>query len=313
MISARRCLDSIAPAAMLAVICACSSEVAKEPEPPWLTGADAYLAQTPPGRTPEPFAPGIVSTADSIEFAGSFSPDGRAYYFTSRAPGRFNRLLYTEYRDGEWTPPAQPSFAIPYGEFEPSVSWDGTQLFFASARPLPGTTGFNMTPDIWFVTWEDSAWGEPRHFGDGMFYMTFTADGAMYSFANDGDRTKGYVCRRVWRDGAYVDAENLGATYAFFSDARHPCIAHDESYLVFDTASREPCVGGLDLYVSFRAADGTWTEPVSLGGTINTVHDDMAPSLSPDGKYLFYSTWAGDVSDILWVSTEVIEELRPGE
>jgi Tol biopolymer transport system component len=282
-----------------------------EPIPP--TGNDAYLGQRPPGSTPETFAPGIVSTKGAIEFAGTFSPDGREYYYTSRAPGAFNRLLYTEYKEGVWTAPAPPSFAIPFGEFEPSVTSDGRQLFFASARPLPGKEEYNMTPDIWVVTRDGSTWGEPQHFGDRMFYMSFTSDGVMYSYANDGDREAGYVCRRTQQNGTYVNPENLGDIYPFFRDAHHPCVARDESYLVFDTDSREPNLGGLDLYVSFKHSDGSWAEPVSLGDRINTPYNEMAPSLSPDGKYLFYSTWAGEESDILWVSTEVIEELRPGE
>ena len=178
---------------------------------------------------------------------------------------------------------------------------------------MPGQTAYNMTPDIWVVTKEGSTWGEPQHFGGRMFYMTFTSTGAMYSFANDGDRRDGYVCRRTLRDGAYVNPENLADSYPFFKNARHPCIARDESYLVFDTDTREPCVGGLDLYVSFKTPGGSWTEPVSLGDEINTPYNEMAPSLSHDGKYLFYSTWAGEKSDILWVSAEVIEHLRPAE
>jgi len=37
-----------------------------------------YLGQKPPGI----FAPGIISTKDNIEFAGTFSPDLREFFFT---------------------------------------------------------------------------------------------------------------------------------------------------------------------------------------------------------------------------------------
>ena len=100
MINARAFLKDTTLIAMVVLLSACTSEHAEDPEPTWLTGKAAYLGQTPPGSIPEPFAPGIVSTEDSIEFAGTFSPDGREYYFTSRAPGKFNRLFFTEYKDG---------------------------------------------------------------------------------------------------------------------------------------------------------------------------------------------------------------------
>ena len=51
---------------------------------------------------------------------------------------------------------------------------------------------------------------------------------------------------------------------------------------------------------------GNWSEAYSLGSTVNTKWNDICPSLSPDGKYLFYMSKA----DIYWVSTEIIAELR---
>ena len=52
-----------------------------------------YLGQKPPGMTPKIFAPGIVSTAE-FEFAGTFSPDGKEYFFTRRPDygGSENRI-----------------------------------------------------------------------------------------------------------------------------------------------------------------------------------------------------------------------------
>ena len=42
-----------------------------------LTGP--YLGQTPPGMTPEIFAPGIVSLEEFHDFKGAFSADGKEY------------------------------------------------------------------------------------------------------------------------------------------------------------------------------------------------------------------------------------------
>ena len=59
------------------------------------------------------------------------------------------------------------------------------------------------------------------------------------------------------------------------------------------------------MYVTFLQEDGTWGEAQNLGKEINTMHGHMA-SISPDGKYLFFS--ADD--DIWWVSLDGIEKLR---
>ena len=50
---------------------------------------------------------------------------------------------------------------------------------------------------------------------------------------------------------------------------------------------------------------------------INSSFSEKTPTISPDGKYQFFgrderSTEPG-LSDIYWVSTEVIEQLRPKE
>ena len=41
-----------------------------------------YFGQTPPGNTPELFAPGIISLDDRNESMITFSPDGKECYFT---------------------------------------------------------------------------------------------------------------------------------------------------------------------------------------------------------------------------------------
>ena len=61
------------------VVCSVHSR-AQENDFPILTGH--YLGQEPPGRTPEIFAPGIVSS-ESIEFKIAFSPDGKYLFYSS--------------------------------------------------------------------------------------------------------------------------------------------------------------------------------------------------------------------------------------
>jgi hypothetical protein len=63
---------------------------------------------------------------------------------------------------------------------------------------------------------------------------------------------------------------------------------------------------GWHLFVSFRGADGTWGEPIDLAGHVFDRAAGMA-SITPGGKYLFFSA----NGDLFWVSTKVIEDLRP--
>ena len=67
-----------------------------------------------------------------------------------------------------------------------------------------------------------------------------------------------------------------------------------------------------DIHVCFRNKDGSWTKPINLGKEVNSNFSETSPRITPDGKYLFFSRYIEDAaSDIYWVSTEVIENLRP--
>jgi len=52
-----------------------------------------------------------------------------------------------------------------------------------------------------------------------------------------------------------------------------------------------------------------------MGPRINTPEWEMAPSLSPDGKYLFFTRRKAFQTDapsqILWVSIGIVEQFRP--
>jgi len=62
---------------------ACKTENSNTKENEFLTIENRYLGQKPPGLTPIPFAPGIVST-EIYEYDGAFTPDMKAFYFIRR-------------------------------------------------------------------------------------------------------------------------------------------------------------------------------------------------------------------------------------
>ena len=59
-----------------------------------------------------------------------------------------------------------------------------------------------------------------------------------------------------------------------------------------------------DLYYSQKTSKG-WSKPRKLSGHINTIHHERAPSLSADGKFLYYTMWRfGDMSQTVIMSAE---------
>ena len=90
-----------------------------------------------------------------------------------------------------------------------------------------------------------------------------------------------------------------------------PWVAPDESYLIY-SSHREGEFGRGDLYINFKDEDGNWTEPVNMGERVNSQMQERFPSVSPDGKFLFFARNMPETfSDIFWVDAKIIEELRP--
>jgi hypothetical protein len=74
--------------------------------------------------------------------------------------------------------------------------------------------------------------------------------------------------------------------------------------------------GGLgedDLYVTFRTENGSWSDPVHMGGDINSEASENRPYVSPDGKYFFYTSSVRGNRDIYWVDARILQKLKPDE
>jgi hypothetical protein len=98
-----------------------------------------YLGQKLPGTKPEVFAPGVVSTA-AHEFACSFTPDGKEFYFSRRETQQSPTLIMVSKNiDGVWTKPEAAPFNDNSGRvqalsFEPMVTPDGRLLLFSGGE-----------------------------------------------------------------------------------------------------------------------------------------------------------------------------------
>ncbi len=266
-----------------------------------------YLGQKPPGLQPEIFAPGIVSSARSLEFAVTFSPDGREMYFTRRTEGGQNTIMVTRWKKDGWTAPEEAAFAKGFPSLEPHITPDGRKLYYGCTRPRPGADRAEYA--IWFVERTAAGtWGEPRYHGPGM-YVSAARNGNLYMTDVAGivspDRP---VVVYPWTGDRYGPPQRLGGGVNSPVVAEHAHIAPDESYIIFDSPRRPGSQGGYeDLYISFRNPDGSWGEAVNLGDAINSPPTNFCPSVTSDGKYILY----GAHRDVYWVSAEVIDALRP--
>ena len=67
------------------------------------------------------------------------------------------------------------------------------------------------------------------------------------------------------------------------------CLSPDGEYLFFTGCHMEGSQGGCDLYITTKQ-DGEWIKPVNMGPNVNSREWDAQPSLSPDGKRLYFTS-----------------------
>lgn len=242
-----------------------------------------YLGQKPPGKTPEVFAPGLLSTLDH-EYSLSIAPDGREIIFSRSALGTF----VCRWEEAGWT---APEFLLLMDEEhlteEASIAPDGRQIFFC-ARPID-----LRGPRIIHVAERaGDHWSQPDSLFPGM-YPTAALDGSLYYTETGGRPDYGVLARRPWSEGGFGEPEILagGMVNSEAPDA-HPYITPDQSLLVFDSM-RQP---GPGLYYSVRNDDGTWGQAVPLSDKLGIPPAGQG-ALSPDGKYLFFCL----AGDMYWV------------
>lgn len=272
-----------------------------------------YFGQKPPGLTPEVFAPGIISTSELNERDANFSSDGKEFYFTQWPREGGWDVMCKRQEKGKWTEPRSASFSGNYQEAEAFFTPDEQQMFFISNRPKEGT-GNPETMEIWYVKRQGEGWESPRILGppfEGGFYTTFTKDWKMYYTAANAENADLYRSKYV--NGKFESPERLGDNVNTEKYEYNSFVAPDESYLIFTSHGWGDSYGEGDLYICFRRGDGTWTRARNMGSGVNSSALDYCPSVSPDGKYFFFSSRRSGNEDIYWVDAKIIENLKPEE
>lgn len=260
-----------------------------------------------PTDTPIVFGEGIIST-DSYEFAITFSPEMDEIYFTRRKPEEDNEIYTMKLIDGKWSNPELAFFKATKGwDFEPHINPKGDRLYFGSTRPLNDTIGSTGLYQ-WYSKKEANGWSTPtpleKPFLDRSvtMYLTSSINGNLYFTTGEkGDKPEDWVIYNSINDeGQYKSVKRMGMEInASGKWIAHSFIGPDESYLIYDFKS-DTGFGKSDLYISFNK-NGTWTEAYNMGSSINTDQTEMAASVSPDGKYLFFHRGGEDHGDIYWV------------
>lgn len=192
-----------------------------------------------------------------------------------------------------------------YDELNPVISPDGRSQYVTIANHPQNEGGKKDPGDIWVsVLTEGNQWSAPVHAGsllnDKGFNAVagFSADGSQmfllghYGSSGNISRTQGIAVSRSSNNG-WSKPENI--TIPYFqnkSGVLSGYILPDQSVFIY-SAETYGSRGVEDIYVCTKNSTGAWSEPRNLGGTINTRFQELSPSLTDDGKTLYFSTNGG--------------------
>ena len=262
-----------------------------------------YLEQEPPGDKPEIFAEGIISGQGRIHSYPAISKDGKQILWMILPP----KIMEVHVEKGKWTDPAEYEPLSSYACLRPGFHPDGT-LYFSSAQP-PG--GFGSL-DLWYL---DEA-NIPRNVGPPVNTRTlqtgqsFTTSGDMYYTSHvQGKKWERGIVWATWKNGQFVNAQPLPETINtpdINTIDYLPYISPDGSFILFASNRHDTSKETCRLYVSFKDERGIWSEAVDLNRKMMYFKDSRDPALSPDGKYLFFSSG----ENIMWVRSSIISKVK---
>jgi Tol biopolymer transport system component len=189
-------------------------------------------------------------------------------------------------------------------------------LFFASDRPLPEARSNRAGSfNLWFVTRGSSGtWSDPLpipgvNSSANDFHPAVTTDGTLYFSSNRPGGHGQYDLYRAERLGdAYGTPVNLGTVINTAGEETDVYVSPDESYLIVIATERAGGVGGDDLWLSARR-DDSWGDLTNLGQPVNSSSYEYGPFVSPDGRYLYFTTHRRGLGDIVRVQLEEVPEL----
>jgi outer membrane protein OmpA-like peptidoglycan-associated protein len=289
-------------------------------------------------KNPQPFKPvnvGAGINTDEYEYFPALTADGNTFLFTRNiregegvtAPRQEDFYISKKVNNVWQTANPISSVNTPGNEGAPSLSADGEIMFFASCMEMTGDYGSSERKgygscDIFYAQKINGKWSKPRNAGSMIntknweTQPSFSSDGKTLYFirgivARDGIKNPDIYSSTIGEDGKFSEpiklSDNINTTMGEESVFIHP----DNQTLYFSSEGH-PGMGGLDIFVSKKQADGTWGKAVNLGYPINTFLDENSLLVDANGKLAYFaSEREGGFGGLDIYQFELPESVRP--
>ena len=155
--------------------------------------------------------------------------------------------------------------------------------------------------------------GSPVNSEKNDFAPTVSPDGSFMIFNSNRNGAYQDLFISFFKDGSWSDPEPLAGLNSPYNDET-PFLSADGAILLFSSDrdgsiempknNRNQIRVSFDLYRSKRTDSG-WSPPGPVPGQVNTMYHEKTPSLSRDGKTLYYCMWPfGDMNKTVLMKAE---------
>jgi outer membrane protein OmpA-like peptidoglycan-associated protein/tetratricopeptide (TPR) repeat protein len=238
-----------------------------------------------------------------------------------------NEEFFTALKAGDDWRPSFPLSEIntSFNEGAPAISGDGRVLIYTACELFDeyggNRKGFGSC-DLFMSELIGNRWSPPVNLGPEIntaaweSQPSLSADGKTIYFVRGYPTPQGnkeqdiHVARRN-PDGSWGGAIKLPRNINSRGKEESAHIHPDGKTLYF-SSNGHVGMGGLDLYVTRKMANGKWSDPENLGYPINTHKDENSLLVSPNGEIAYFaSAREGGFGDLDMYSFLLPQEVRP--
>lgn len=278
-----------------------------------------YLGQRTPIDTPLVFAPELISTKYLEHSSAVCSENGNTVVWCS-IQDDIKKLFQMRRINNQWTKP----YLLDLFNDSCKIWSDGPMffpgtntLFFNTPRRKSDSSGSWLDSEnrIWSAELINGDWSKPLPYNNlinsDIRQISFTRDSTIYYV----DKLQGAwneigIFYSRYKHGKYEIPQTMPLEISESFQNWTPFVSPDESYLIYSKCVNHGDFG--DLYITYYDENiKKWSIPQNLGKPINTRAQERFPSVSPDGKFLFFTRWTKDNNqDVYWVKADIISILK---
>lgn len=244
-------------------------------------------------QNPVPFTPiNLGSNVNSpySEYLPTLSADGEILLFTRRV-GAQEDFYASQWSGKDWLMAQDLGEPVNTSDNEgaETISADGRTLVFTACN-RPGDYG---SCDLYYAEKVGNQWTTPRNIGAPINSSAWESqpalspDGRTLYFASNRRKHKDIYVSQRQADGSWSTPELL--PFNTNGDDEGPFIHADNATLYF-TSNGYPGMGGLDLFVCRKNAQGEWGSPQNLGYPINTPQNEGALIVDRSGTTAYFAS-----------------------